>query len=162
MFKIGDKILYPMNGAGVIESVEEKNVLGKRHTYFVMKMPYEDIKVMLPADACEEIGVRGIISEAEGRKVLEQFRREPAADDEFWNKRHRDNMLKIKSGDIYQVLTVVKNLMLREKKRGLSTSERKMLGVSKQIFVSELVLCGAADKSDVVSIMEDCVEELLK
>lgn len=161
MFEIGDKILYPMHGAGVIERIEEQKVLGKKQSYFIMKMPYEGMKVMLPTENCEEIGVRYIISETEGQKVLEQFRKEPIVSDDNWNRRQRENMAKIKSGNIYQVLTVVKNLMLRDRTKGLSTSERKMLGVSRQILVSELVLCGVADKSDIESIMADTVEELI-
>lgn len=161
MFEIGDKILYPMHGAGVIERIEEQKVLGKRQSYFIMKMPYEGMKVMLPTENCEEIGVRYIISEAEGQKVLDQFRKEPIVSDDNWNRRQRENMAKIKSGNIYQVLTVVKNLMLRDRTKGLSTSERKMLGVSRQILVSELVLSGVADKSDIESIMADTVEELI-
>lgn len=162
MFGIGDKILYPMNGAGVIEGIEEQTVLGKKHKYFIMKMPYDGIKVMIPTESCEEIGVRYIITAEEGKKVLEQFRREPIVRDDNWNRRHRENMIKIKTGNIYQILSVVKTLMFRERTKGLSTSERKMLGASKQIFVSELVLCGAADKSDVESILADTIEELVQ
>ncbi|MBO5059753.1 MAG: CarD family transcriptional regulator [Clostridia bacterium] len=161
MYKIGDKILYPMHGAGVIEEIEEQTVLGKKQAYYIMKMPPEGMKVMIPTATCEDIGVRFIISQTEGLKVLERFRSEPISNDDNWNRRHRENMVKIKSGDIYQVLTVVKNLMFRDRRKGLSTSERKMLGVSRQILVSELVLCGAADKSDVESIMSDTIEELL-
>lgn len=161
MYNIGDKVLYPMHGAGVIEEIEEQTVLGKKQSYYILEMPSEDMKVMIPTGSCDEIGVRFIISREEGQKVLEQFRAEPIVNDDNWNRRHRENMAKIKSGDIYQVLTVVKNLMFRDRKKGLSTSERKMLGVSRRILVSELVLCGAADKSDVESIMTDTIEELM-
>lgn len=161
MFEIGDRILYPMHGAGIIERIEEQTVLGKKQSYFIVKMQPEGMKVMLPIENCEEIGVRFVISKEEGMKILEQFRKEPIENDDNWNRRHRENMAKIKSGDILKVLSVVKNLMFRERTKGLSTSERKMLGVSRQILVSELVLCGVADKSDVESIMADTIEEMI-
>ncbi len=161
MYKIGDKILYPMHGAGVIEDVEEQTVLGEKKQYYIMKMPNDGMKVMIPVDTCDRIGIRFIISQNEGLKVLDFFRSEPIITDDNWNRRHRDNMIKIKSGNIYQVTEVVKNLMYREKTKGLSTSERKMLGVAKQIVVSEIVLAGAADKPDVESIMNDTVDKLI-
>ncbi len=161
MFEIGDKILYPMHGAGIIERIEEQTVLGKKQSYFIVKMQPEGMKVMIPTENCEEIGVRCIISKDEGMKVLEQFRKEPLVCDDNWNRRHRENMAKIKSGDILKVMSVVKNLMFRERIKGLSTSERKMLSVSRQILVSELVLCGVADKCDVESIMADTIEEMI-
>ena len=161
MYNIGDRILYPPHGAGVIEGIEEKKVLGKKQFYYIMKMPSEGMKVMIPAENCEEIGVRFVINDEEARTALKKFCDEPICDDGNWNRRQRENILKMKSGDIYQVLSVVKNLMYRDRKKGLSTSERKMLVTSKQIFVSEIVLSGAAGINDVERIMEDSVSELL-
>lgn len=161
MYAIGDRIVYPMHGAGVIEAIEEKEFFGKKQSYYIMRLPAGDMTVMIPAMSCDEIGVRFVISKDEGRKVLETFRKAPICEDNNWNKRHRENMIKIKSGDIYQVLSVVKELMYRDKQKGLSTSERKMLNSAKQIMVSELVLSSVAGKSDIESIMCDTVEQLL-
>lgn len=160
MYHVGDKIVYPMHGAGIIEAIEEREVLGKKHTYYIMRMPAGGMTVMIPADCCESIGVRFVISQDEGRKVLEAFKDAPVYEDNNWNKRHRDNMVKIKSGNIYQVLGVVKDLMYRDHIKGLSTSERKMLNSAKQIMISELVLSKAAGKNDIESIMTDTVEKL--
>ncbi len=161
MYKVGDRILYPMNGAGVIEDIEEHTVLGKKKSYYIMKLHSGGMKVLIPMETCDEIGVRYIISREEGLKVLEQFRKEAVACDDNWNRRHRGNMQKIKTGDIYQVLSVVKNLMYMERKKGLSTSERKMLGIAKEILVSEIVMTGAADLCDAENILADSIEELL-
>ncbi len=161
MFEVGDRILYPMHGAGVIEKIEEQKVLGQKQAYYIMNMQPEGMKVMIPVATCEEIGVRFIISKDEGQKVLEQFVKEPVVSDDNWNRRHRENMAKIKSGDIFKVLEVVKNLMFRDRAKGLSTSERKMLAVSRKILVSELVLSGVADRSDIESIMVDTIEGLI-
>ncbi|MBR5808684.1 MAG: CarD family transcriptional regulator [Clostridia bacterium] len=162
MYSIGDKILYPPHGAGVIEGIEERVVLGKKQMYYILKMPSEDMTVMIPTEGSEEIGVRYVITKEEALKVLEAFRKEPVVMDDNWNRRQRENIVKIKSGDIYEVLSVVKALMLREKTKGLSTSERKMLNSSKRIMTSEIVLSGAAGMGDVESILNDTVEELLK
>lgn len=161
MYAIGDKIVYPMHGAGVIEAIEERVVLGKKQNYYIMRIPAGDMTVMIPEDMCKEIGVRFIIGRDEAGKVLEAFRDIPVVEDNNWNKRHRDNMIKIKSGDIYQVIAVVKELMLRDKQKGLSTSERKMLSSAKQIVISELVLTNIADRGDIESIMSDTVEQML-
>ena len=163
MYNIGDKIVYPMHGAGVIEAIEEKIILGKKQSYYIMKMTLTgEMTVMIPCQSCDEIGVRFVIDKKEGAKVLEAFRNAPIEENTNWNKRHRDNMQKIKTGDIYQVLGVVKELMYRDKSKGLSTSERKMLNNAKQIMVSELVLSRVAGKNDIESIMCDTVDELFE
>lgn len=161
MYSVGDKILYPPHGAGIIEGIEEKVVLGKKQKYYILKMPSEDMTVMIPTEGCDEIGVRYVIAKEEALKVLEAFRKESVVMDDNWNRRQRENIVKIKSGDIYEVLSVVKALMFREKTKGLSTSERKMLNSSKRIMTSEIVLSGAASMGDVESILNDTVEELL-
>ena len=161
MFKIGDKVFYPMYGAGTIEGVEERKILGEKRTYFSMKMPIDEAVAMIPTDTCESIGVRYIISKKEALDALAAFKAEPITEDESWNKRHRENMEKLRTGDIHQLVGVVKGLMVRDKKKGLSTSERKMLGVAKQMFVSEIVLAGSASRNDVESILEDTVAETL-
>ncbi len=163
MYNIGDKIVYPMHGAGVIESIEERDVLGKKQSYYVMKISSSgEMKVMIPMENCDEIGVRFVIDKEEGAKVLEAFRNAPVCENANWNKRHRENMQKIKTGDIYQVLDVVKELMYRDKSKGLSTSERKMLNNAKQIMVSELVMSKVAGQNDIESIMCDTVDELFE
>jgi CarD family transcriptional regulator len=161
MYRVGDKIVYPMYGAGVIESIEEKEVLGKKQLYYIMRISSGDMKVMIPMAKCDDIGVRFVIDKQEAVRVLDAFRKAPVTDDTNWNKRHRDNMEKIRSGDVYQVLEVVKDLMYRDKSKGLSTSERKILNSAKQIMVSELVLSSVADEEDIESIICDTVEQLL-
>ena len=120
MYAIGDKIVYPMHGAGIIESIEEREFLGKKQLYYFMKLPTGDMKVMIPEASCKEIGVRFVIDREEGVKVLEAFRNATVEEDSNWNKRQRTNMLKIKSGDIYQVVPVLKELMIRDRQKGLS------------------------------------------
>ncbi|HLR20384.1 MAG TPA: CarD family transcriptional regulator [Tissierellaceae bacterium] len=140
MFKIGDKIVYPMHGAGIIENIEEKEILGEKRSYFIMKMPIGEMKVMVPVDNVDEVGVREVISKEEMEKVMEVLGRDKTEMSSNWNRRFRANMDRIKSGDILEIAGVVKNLMLRDEEKTLSTGERKMLNDAKQMLVSEMVL----------------------
>jgi len=155
MFNIGDKIVYPMHGAGVIESIEEKEILGCRQSYYVMKMPVGDMKVMIPTKNVDGIGIREVIDGCEVDKVYEILRDQNVNVTNNWNKRYRENMLKIKSGNIYEVADVVRILMIREREKGLSTGERKMLNSARQILISELVLAEDADQCEIETIIND-------
>ncbi len=158
-YEIGDRILYPMHGAGTIEAIEEQQILGEKHAYYVMRLPAGDMKVMLPIKNLKEIGVRDIITKAEGKKVLAAIPDTIVHEDGNWNKRYRDNMELLRSGDIYKVLDVVKSLMLRDKIKGLSTGERKMLSNSKQILISELVLSGTAEAAEIEMRLTSAIED---
>jgi len=140
MFNIGDKIVYPMHGAGVIESIEEKEILGHKQNYYVVRIPIGDMRVMIPIESVNEIGIREIIDEKQANEVLNVLKEKTTCETGNWNKRYRENMLKIKSGNIFEVAEVVKSLMIRDKEKGLSTGEKKMLNNARQILISELVL----------------------
>ena len=154
MFNIGDKIVYPMHGAGTIDSIEEKNILGEKQNYYIIKMPGE-VKVMVPTDKAEEVGVRNIINKEEAAKVMSVLGQNETEMSQNWNKRYRDNMDKMKSGDIYEVADVVRNLSFKQKEKGLSTGEKKMLNNAKQILVSELVLAEHASQEEVEKLVEN-------
>lgn len=139
-FNIGDKVVYPMHGAGIIEAIEEKEVLGEKQRYYIMKLPIGEMKVMIPMDNVEEIGLRQIIDHDGVEKVYHILRGEVSNMSQNWNRRYRANMEKIKSGDIFEVAEVVRNLAIRDREKGLSTGERKMLDNARQILISELVL----------------------
>lgn len=160
-YKIGDRVLYPMHGAGVIEAIEEKEILGELHSYYILRLPAGDMKVMIPMKNAAEIGVRDIISTDEAKSVLALFDSHMCTEDSNWNKRYRDNMDKLRSGDIKEVLDVVKHLMVRDKKKGLSTGERKMLTNAKQILFSELVLAKAAEMDEIENQLSSAVDAVL-
>lgn len=153
MYNIGDKIVYPMHGAGVVESIEEKEILGQKQDYYVMKMPFGDMKVMIPTHNVTEIGIRDVISRNDADSVLSGLCNQKPIISGNWNKRYRENMVKIKSGDIYEVAEVVGSLMQREKEKGLSTGERKMLNSARQILVSELVLAKNMNQTEIEVII---------
>ncbi len=154
MFNVGDKVVYPMHGAGVIESIEERAILDERQAYYIIKMPGE-VKVMVPTAKAEEIGVRNIIDKASAEKVIEVLEQESTEMSMNWNKRYRDNMEKMKTGNIYEVADIVRNLSFKQKEKGLSTGEKKMLLNAKQILVSELVLAEQKDLNEIETIVED-------
>ena len=148
-FRVGDRIAHPMHGAGVIDSVVKRKINGTERDYYVLKLPAGDMLVMIPVDTSAEIGVRPIVDADEAEKILGSI---PGLEIEMtqnWNKRYRENMLKIKSGNLLEVAAVVKGLMQRDNERGLSTGERKMLHSAKQILISEIVLSESASYEEV-------------
>ncbi len=157
MFNVGDKIVYPMHGAGVIESIEEREILGQKQNYYVMKMPVGDMKVMIPTHNIEDIGIREVISGCDVDKVFAILGDQNLNVNSNWNKRYRENMVKIKSGNIFEVADVVRSLMLRDREKGLSTGERKMLNSARQILISELVLAKGTDQLEIESIISDYI-----
>ena len=154
MFNVGDQIVYPMHGAGVIDSIEEKDILGEKQSYYILRMPGE-IKVMVPVDKAEQVGVRNIIDKTSADKVFNLLSQDETEMDSNWNKRYRDNMEKIKSGDIYEIADVVRNLSFKQKEKGLSTGEKKMLTNAKQILVSELVLAEQANQEEIEELVDN-------
>ena len=154
MFKVGDKIVYPMHGAGVIETIEERSILDEKQSYYIIKMPGE-VKVMVPTAKAEEIGVRNIIDKETAGKVINVLEQDSTEMSMKWNKRYRDNVEKMKSGDIFEVADIVRNLSFKQKDKGLSTTEKKMLLNAKQILVSELVLAESKGKEEVEQLVEN-------
>lgn len=160
MYSIGDKVVYPMHGAGVIVSIEDRDILGEQKQYFVMQMPIDSAEVLIPVESLEKIGVRDVIDSTGADDVLRELRECEIEFNSNWNKRYRENMTKIKSGDIYEVARVVKALMLRDRDRGLSSGERKMLISARKILVSELIIAKNAEEAEIdeciVSIIDAC------
>jgi CarD family transcriptional regulator len=143
-----------MHGAGIIEAIEEKEILGQKRQYYVLRLPMGDIKLMIPTDNVEETGLREVISQEEVPKVLKVLRERKVTMCSNWNRRYRANLEKIKSGNIYEVAEVVRNLVLREKEKGLSSGERRMLDSARQILISELVLAQGKEEEEVASLLD--------
>ena len=140
MFRVGDMIAHPMHGAGIIEKIEEKKIDGCTRQYYVLKMPAGGMVVMIPKESCEAIGVRPIVDSETAESLMHLMSEIEADMTSNWNRRYRENMQRLKSGDLIEVARVVKGLMTRDTEKGLSTGERKMLHSAKQILISELVL----------------------
>lgn len=140
MYSIGDLVAHPLHGAGAICEIERKRIDGQYKDYYVMLVAKGNMRVMVPVDGCEAVGLRPIISDLQAEEIFRKIPELQIIDDSSWNKRYRDNMLRLRSGDLMEVAAVVKSLLHRESRRGLSTGERKMLFSAKQILISEIVL----------------------
>ena len=153
MFDIGDRIVYPMHGAGIIVDIEEKKILGETHKYYVVQISVSDMKVMLPVNNTETIGIRKIASDDAASAAITHFLTCGEDLNDNWNQRYRENIEKLKNGNLMDVATVVKTLLLRDKKKSLSNAERKMLSNAKNILISELVLVKGKTYSEIEEIL---------
>jgi CarD family transcriptional regulator len=158
LYNVGDHVVYPMHGAGVIVAIEEREVLGERQKYYIMQLPIGDMKVMIPMNAVDDLGLRQVIGPEEVERVYQVLQGEETVMSSNWNRRYRANMEKIKSGDIYEVAEVVRNLTIRDIEKGLSTGERKMLDTARQILVSELVIAQNSTREEV----EEAIQEIFQ
>jgi CarD family transcriptional regulator len=147
-----------MHGAGIIEDIEKIEILGEKRKYFVMRMPIGNMKVMVPVDSIEEVGIRQIADKEDMEKVVKILRGNKSAMSQNWNRRYRANMDRIKSGDIFEIAAVVRNLMILDNEKGLSTGERKMLNSAKQMLVSEMVLVCDMDVDETEKLIAESVE----
>ena len=157
MYQIGDKVVHPMHGAGVIDSIVQRKVAGKLEDYYLLKLSVGSMTVMIPTGNTQEIGVRPIVSSEEAKNLIQALEGIEVDMTQNWNRRYRENMVRLKSGDLLEVARVVKGLLLREGQRGLSNGERKMLRTAKQILISELVLA----QSLPYEIVEDNIDTVL-
>ncbi len=153
MFKVGDKVVYPMHGAGVIEAIEFKELMGKDKEFYILKLPIKNMKVMIPTDNAENLGVRRVVDKLIFNDVMVLLAQNKEVMPDNWNRRYRANLEKVKTGDIFEVASVVRNLEILDREKGLSTGERKMLNNSKQILISELTLSKDLREEDVMSLV---------
>lgn len=157
MYTIGDKILYPMHGAGVIQKIEDRDILGETRQYYIMRLPFDDMNVMIPVNNSTDIGIRPVISPQEVEAVFFVLRADTSQMSGNWNRRQRENMEMLKSGDIFKVAEVVRNLIRANRIKKLSAGEKKLLTNAKQILESELILAGDIDPQQVDHLVEDAV-----
>ena len=159
MFQIGDKIVHPMHGAGTIENIVTNKVNGVVREYYTLKLPVRAMVVMIPVANCAEIGVRSIVSQETAAAVLSEFPSLQVEMTQNWNRRYRENMDRLKSGDLFEVARVVKGLMIRDSAHGLSTGERKMLLSAKQILISEIVLAQGVSYEEIDAYITQAVRK---
>lgn len=148
VFRVGDRVCYPMHGVGVIEAIEDREVLGVTSKYYVLRFILGKMTAMVPVDTAEKVGLRSIIAENECDRILDFLKEEPQAECENWNRRYRENYEKLRGGDIYDVADVVKCLMRRDEEKGLSAGERKMLASARQVLITELAAASGREPED--------------
>lgn len=154
MFRVGDKVIYPQHGAAVIKSLEEKIVLGEKKKYFVLRLAYGDLTLMVPTDSTEEVGIRDVISKEELQKVFKVLKSKECRMPTNWSRRYKTHVEKLRSGDIYQVAEVVRNLARREAEKGLSAGEKRMLTRARQILVSEVTFAAGVKEDEAEKMLD--------
>ncbi|OIP66046.1 MAG: CarD family transcriptional regulator [Nitrospirae bacterium CG_4_9_14_3_um_filter_53_35] len=138
MYKIGNTVVYPSHGLGIIESIEEKNLMGTKQKFYILKIMEKGTRIMIPCDNAEKVGLREVIPSNDVRKVVKVLKEKPKTILPNWNKRYRESVEKIKSGSIYEVAAVFRNLSLLSKDKELSFGEKKMLCETKHLISSEI------------------------
>lgn len=155
MFNVGDKVVYPHHGAGVVERVETKTIEGEKTKYFILSLCGGDLRITVPECSTEEVGLRSVIPRREVKSVFEVLNQEQSQMPTNWNHRYKNNREKIRSGDVYQVAEVVRNLSIRELEKGLSTGEKRMLNQARQILLSEIVYVLNINSEKATSMLEE-------
>ena len=156
MLKVGDKVVYPMHGAGIIKKIETKEMGDETAEYVVIECT-GGLKLMVPEKNATAVGLRGLSSEEDLKRVYEILSESISSMPPNWNKRYRENMERIKSGDICKVAEVVKNLMILDAKKPLSTGERKLLNSARNTLISEMAMISDREYSEVLKEVEGIV-----
>ena len=155
MYKVGDKVVYPHHGAGTVVKREKKEVLGEKREYLTIKILHNDMTVNVPADNAERVGLRKVIDEEAVKKVVKYLTSGGTEMPKNWNRRFKHNRDKIKTGDIYELAEVVRNLAIREHQKGLSTGEKQMFTRAKKILASELMYALDKDEDAAEAYLDD-------
>ena len=154
MFNIGDHIVYPMYGAGIITEIVEKDFLGEMRMYYNVSLPYCRMEASVPVDNCEKLGVRPVIDKSRIDEVIVALKSPSEAMNPNWNKRYRENTERMQTGDILEVAAVVRNLVRTDRQKPLSTGEKKLLSTAKQILESELIYAGGYTMEEADEMVE--------
>ena len=154
MYQVGEKIVHPLYGAGIIENLEEKEVEGTMQTYYVLQIPVGNLKIMISAAKAVAQGIRSIHHKDEIVGIISSIAQDEIDMPDNWNQRYKENMERIKSGQLSEVSLVYRNLLMRERERGLSTAEKKLMTTAKQIILSELILSMDIDRPQAENLLE--------
>lgn len=159
MFRKGDTVVHPEHGAAVIEELRVREFLGERKKYFVLRVAYGDLTLMVPVDSTEEVGLRQVVSKREVKKVLAVLKEDETETAANWSRRFKNNIEKLRSGDIYQVAEVVRNLSIRDADKGLSAGEKRMIVKARQILVSELAFATGDSEDKTEATIDKVLQE---
>ena len=159
MYKVGDKVVYPHHGAGTVVKREKKEVLGEKREYLTIKILHNDMTVNVPAENAELVGLRKVIDEEAVKKVVKYLTSGGTEMPKNWNRRFKHNRDKMKTGDIYELAEVVRNLALRDGEKGLSTGEKQMYVKAKKILASELMYAKNMSEDEALEWLEETLTE---
>ncbi len=157
-YKVGDQVVYPQHGVATIQKIEDKDVLGESQSYLVLELDEGDLTLMVPASSVEEVGIRNLIGKDQVEEVLRILRKGRITDGaDNWSRRFKANSEKLKSGDIQMVAEVVRNLSIRDRQKGLSTGERRMLNRARRILSGEIAVALKLDNEGAEAVLEDAL-----
>ena len=159
MYKVGDKVVYPHHGAGTVVKREKREVLGEKREYLTIKILHNDMTVNVPADNAERVGLRKVIDEEAVKKVVKYLTSGGTEMPKNWNRRFKHNRDKMKTGDIYELAEVVRNLAIRDFQKGLSTGEKQMFTRAKKILSSELMYALDMDEDGAEEYLDTLLED---
>jgi CarD family transcriptional regulator len=154
LFDVGDKVVYPHHGAGMVVKKEKREVLGQTREYLTIKILHNDMTVNVPVESAEQVGLRTVIDEDLVNTVVKALTGGSTEMPKNWNRRFKHNRDKMKTGDIFELAEVVKNLSLRDHEKGLSTGEKQMFVKAKKILASELMYAKAVDEDEAAEWLE--------
>ena len=153
--KIGDIVFYPMHGAGIIDGIENTEVAGIEKSYYILKLPIGNLKLMLPIDRIDQLGLRDVIDKTKLEEVETVLRSKPEHAQGSWNKRFQAILDRMKSGDILDVAAVARNLSMQYRSRKISSGEKRLMDLSRQILISELVYVCEKSPEEVTSWIDN-------
>lgn len=157
-YKVGDQVVYPQHGVATIQKIEDKEVLGDRQEYLVLELDEGDLTLMVPAASVEEVGIRNLIGKEQVEEVLRVLSKGRVTDGaDNWSRRFKANSEKLRSGDIQMVAEVVRNLSIRDKQKGLSTGERRMLNRARRILAGEIAVALKLDAEGAEEVLENAL-----
>ena len=154
-FKVGDRVVYPHHGAAVIEKKEVREAFGEKTEYLVLRMAHGDLMLSVPSAKADEVGMRPPISSEDVDDLFQLLAKKDVREPTNWSRRFKNHQEKLKSGDVYQVAEVVRNLALREATKGLSAGEKAMLVKARSVLVSELSFALNLSEDDALKKLEE-------
>lgn len=161
-YKVGDKVVYPHHGAGKVVRREKKEVLGQLREYLTIQILYNDMTVEVPTESADRAGLRRVIEEETVVEVIAVLHDDGSQMPKNWNRRFKHNRDKIKTGDVFELAEVVRNLSIRELDKGLSTGEKQMFGRAKKILSSELMYARDMGEEEATEFLDNLLDEIAK
>jgi CarD family transcriptional regulator len=158
-FKKGDTVVHPEHGAAVIQEVRVKEFLGEKRKYLVLRVVYGDLTVLVPTDSTEQVGLRACVSKTEARKILKTLTEDESSTAANWSRRFKNNLEKLHSGDPYEVAEVLRNLAIRDREKGLSAGEKRMITKARQILISELAFATGKSEDEAEAVIDGVLDD---
>jgi CarD family transcriptional regulator len=159
VFRKGDTVVHPEHGAAVIEDLKDREFLGEKKTYLVLRVVYGDLTLSVPVDSASEVGLRQVVSKNQVKKILNVLREGETVMAANWSRRYKNNLEKLHSGDPFEVADVLRNLSIRDREKGLSAGEKRMIQKARQILISELSYATGKTEAEAETAIDDVLCE---